>query len=101
MTVVAVILLLALAGHVVPQNSETQIFSFAVIQDDDKKNSSFPLDTCDPTWQTTRDGLIIAAFVLSDLACVVFIIALIAVFITREDCKKQDSSFQLLDIIIL
>ena len=32
-------------------------------------------DTCDPSWQSTRDDLIIAAHVISDLAFLVEVIA--------------------------
>ena len=32
-------------------------------------------DTCDSTWQSTRDGLIIAAHVFSDISLLIFVAA--------------------------
>ena len=32
-------------------------------------------DTCDPTWQSTRDGLIISAHVFSDVSLLIFVAA--------------------------
>ena len=32
-------------------------------------------DTCDPTWQSSRDGLIISAHVFSDISLLIFVAA--------------------------
>ena len=32
-------------------------------------------DTCDPTWQSSRDGLIISAHVFSDVSLLIFVAA--------------------------
>ena len=32
-------------------------------------------DTCDPTWQSSRDGLVISAHVFSDISLLIFVAA--------------------------
>ena len=44
------------------------------------------LDTCDLTWQSTRDGLIISAHLFSDFSLILILI-LNVIFATRTSCK--------------
>ena len=32
-------------------------------------------DTCDPTWQSSRDGLVISAHIFSDISLLIFVAA--------------------------
>ena len=49
-------------------------------------------DTCDPSWQSTRDDLIIAAHVISDLAFLVEVVAVMFLCIAVccwDNCKSS------------
>ena len=50
-------------------------------------------DTCDPSWQSTRDGLIITVHVISDLAFLVEVVAAglacVAIYCGKSMCTKE------------
>ena len=46
-------------------------------------------DTCDPTWQSSRDGLIISAHVFSDISLLIFVAAGIYLYFAVDYISKE------------
>ena len=58
--------------------------------DRDSTYFMYTADTCDPSWQSTRDDIIIAANVISDLAFLIEVVAagfLVGVICCGKYCK--------------
>ena len=64
----------------------------------DKLTACAHVDTCDPSWQSTRDALITTAHVISDLAFLVEVVA--AGFLVAAICCGKYCKF-ILEIILL
>ena len=48
----------------------------------------FPSDVCDPNWRLSRDGLIIAGFILSIVAIILLLILSVAYHLHKNKVRK-------------
>ena len=51
---------------------------------------SYYADTCDPTWQSSRDGLTISAHVFSDISLLIFVVA--GIYFAYDYIRKESES---------